>query len=220
MTADRARMVKPNTRTKRKFVRHSGIFQERNSMIGSSWTEFKPEGQLASVHFASLATRNRTRASGPRGHHRKRRRKDAKSKERSVRRPRTAGFFQCEKDPVKAAAVDKSVLMFLSRDIPLPDDTQAIEREQIVDGLDVLRVVADHARETAGGEDFGFVAQLLQQAFDDSVDQAEIAEKQARLNAGDGVGADDLRGHADIHQRKAGGVLEQRLGGDADAGRD
>ncbi len=46
---------------------------------------------------------------------------------------------------------------------------------------------------------------------------ADGAEVQAGLHAGDGVGADDVLGRAEIDQGQARGLAEERVDGDADA---
>src|SRR5258708_39026022 len=102
--------------------------------------------------------------------------------------PQNQGFLNAAGISETRAGIDKSALMFLRRQIAFPDDAQPVEGEQVGHGLDVFGVVAERPRQAAGGEDFGFAAQLLQKARDDSIDETEIAEKQARLNAGDGVG--------------------------------
>src|SRR6267142_5304737 len=83
--------------------------------------------------------------------------------------PQNQGFLNAAGISETRAGIDKSALTFLRGQIPFPDDAQPVEGEQVVHGLDVFGVVADHPRQAAGGEDFGFFAELLQKTFDDSI---------------------------------------------------
>src|SRR4051794_5311940 len=72
-------------------------------------------------------------------------------------------------------------------------------------------------RLAAGGDGFRLGAELIDDAFENAVDHADGAEVETALHAGNGVGADDVLGRAELDQRQAGGLGEERLDGDADA---
>ena len=91
---------------------------------------------------------------------------------------------------------------------------------QFVDLADVLGAAGDEAREAAGGDGAGVGAELGDHAFQDSIDEADVAVVEADLQVVDGVGADDLGGLADVNAGQAGGAVEEGVGGDAEAGGD
>ena len=66
----------------------------------------------------------------------------------------------------------------------------------------------------------GVGAELGDHAFEDAVDQADVAVVEADLQVVDGVGADDLGGLADVDAGQARGAGEESVGGDAEAGGD
>ena len=63
-------------------------------------------------------------------------------------------------------------------------------------------------------------AELGDDALDDAVDKADVAEVEAALQVADGVGADDFCGALDVDAAQAGGAIEKRVGAEAQAGRD
>ncbi len=108
--------------------------------------------------------------------------------------------------------------------IALKENAQAVEREHVVDLLDVARVGSDHARQAAAGDDarrlLGVGAKLRKNALDDAVDEADVAEVNSALQVADGVGADDLCRALDVDAAQARGAREERVGAEAEAGRD
>src|SRR6266404_3682140 len=104
--------------------------------------------------------------------------------------------------------------------VPLPDEAQTFEREQIVHRLDVARTSTDERREPTGGDYLRRAAQFGNHAFEDAIHQSEIAVVQPALQVLDGVDADDTLGLAHFDALQARGAGEERVGGDADAGRD
>jgi hypothetical protein len=89
---------------------------------------------------------------------------------------------------------------------------------------DVARVRGDLARQAAAGDDARRRRDLLRparrDALEDAVDEADVAEVEAALQVADGVGADDLGGALDVDAAEARGAGEERIGADAEAGRD
>ena len=61
---------------------------------------------------------------------------------------------------------------------------------------------------------------LRDHALDDAVDEADVAEVKAALQVAHGVGADDLCGALDVDAAKARGAVKERIGAEAQAGRD
>src|ERR1017187_6461633 len=104
--------------------------------------------------------------------------------------------------------------------VPFPDHLQALERQVLVDDLQVARALDDHVRLPASGDGLGFGAELGDDALQDAIDHADGAEVEAALHAGHRVGAHHVLGRPEIHQRQAGGFGEQGGDGDADADRD
>ncbi len=104
--------------------------------------------------------------------------------------------------------------------VALPDEAQALESQEVVDVLDVLRSFADHGAKATGGEDLGLRAQFVEQKFEDAVDQTEVTVVEAGLQAAYGVGADHAGGLANFYAWQAGSAREECVGGDADAGAD
>ena len=64
------------------------------------------------------------------------------------------------------------------------------------------------------------IAKLGDDALEDAVDQADVAEVKAALQVADGVGADDLGGALDVDAAEPRGAVEERIGAEAEAGRD
>jgi len=104
--------------------------------------------------------------------------------------------------------------------VALVDEAEAAEGEQFVDLGDVLGTAGDETRESSGGDGLGIRAQLGDHAFEDAVDQADVAVVEADLEVVDGAGADDLGGLADVDAREAGRAGKQRFGGDPETGGD
>src|ERR1019366_9636342 len=104
--------------------------------------------------------------------------------------------------------------------VPFPDHLQALERQVLVNDLEVARALDDHVRLPAGGDGLGFGAELGDDPLQNAIDHADGAEVEAALHAGHGVGAHHVLGRPEIYQRQTGGFGEQGRDGDADAHRD
>src|SRR3954451_19677147 len=68
--------------------------------------------------------------------------------------------------------------------VPLPDELEPVEGEQVVDLADRVAERHDRARQPAGGERVRLLPQLGTQAREDAVDHARVAV--------DGAGADGV----------------------------
>src|SRR5262249_1741730 len=104
--------------------------------------------------------------------------------------------------------------------VALVNDSQPVEREELIDIVDAGALGSDDARETPGGDDARLRAVFLLHARDDAVDQADVAVKHAGLDRLDRSLADDLLGLDDFDPRQLGGALKERLDGNLQAGRD
>src|SRR5882724_6664460 len=101
--------------------------------------------------------------------------------------------------------------------VSLPDDAQAFEREQIVDGCDVFRRGTNQRGEASGSDDLRLLAHFLEQVFEDAVDQAKVSVVKPRLQAADGIGADDAGGLANVDARKSGSSFKECIGGNSNS---
>ncbi len=72
------------------------------------------------------------------------------------------------------------------------------------------------AGQAAGGDHLRLPLQFLAHPRDEAFHQAQVAEVEPRLHTVHGVPADHRFRPRDLHPRKLGGALEQRLGGDPD----
>ena len=84
--------------------------------------------------------------------------------------------------------------------VAFPDEAEAVEGEHFVDAADVLAAAGDELGEAAGGDGFGVGAELGDEAFEDAVDQADVAVVEADLDVVGGAGADDLGGLLDLRR--------------------
>ena len=100
------------------------------------------------------------------------------------------------------------------------DQPQAGQREQRVDLVDLLAERHDRAREAAGRDRRGLVAELVAQPLEHAVDLGGEAVDHARADRLDGRLADQRarRGEVDLGDR--GGAAGERLHRDLDAGGD
>src|ERR1051326_2083573 len=101
--------------------------------------------------------------------------------------------------------------------IAFPDHLQALEREMLVEDVQIAGAADDKVRLPAGGDRFSSRPELFDNALQNAVDHSHGAEVHARLNARYGVGANHVLCRPEIHEGKPGGFTEQRLDGNADA---
>jgi hypothetical protein len=96
--------------------------------------------------------------------------------------------------------------------VALEENAQAVECEQVVDLLDVARIGGDEVRKAAAGDDARLAvlvgAEFGENALDDAVDEADVAEVNSALQMADGVGADDLGGALDVDAVETRGAVE------------
>ena len=104
--------------------------------------------------------------------------------------------------------------------VAVVDDLQSLQRQLGIDVVDVLALFGEQRRQAAGGDDVLESGTSLLDAREDAVDEAEVAEVDARLHVDDGVRADHASRALDVDARQSRGAGEQRLGGDVQAGRD
>src|SRR6185312_10320941 len=101
--------------------------------------------------------------------------------------------------------------------VALPDEAEAVEGEHVVDRADVLASAGDQLGKASGGDGFRVGSEFVDEAFENPVDQADVAVIKTDLDVVGGGGADDFGGLLDLYAGKAGGAVEQRVGGDAEA---
>src|SRR2546430_6536815 len=106
------------------------------------------------------------------------------------------------------------------RRIPFPDDAQPFEREEVVHLLDVFRSSPDHRAQSAGGNHLRVFAQLLKQKLENAIHQPEIPVVKPGLQASDRIRPDHASRLANLDSRQPRGATKQRIGRDADTGRD
>src|SRR5262249_34456689 len=108
----------------------------------------------------------------------------------------------------------------IASSVPSVDDAEAVERQELVDGLDGGRVRRDQGGEAAGREHAGVAVLLLADAFHETVDQRRVAVRDARLDGVHRRAAEDLRGPRQLHAGQLRGAGDERIERDADAGHD
>ena len=93
-------------------------------------------------------------------------------------------------------------------EISFVDKTQPGQSQHLVDGVDVLGSTGDELGETAGGDRACPGAKFSDHAFEDAVDQTDVAVVKTKLNVIDGPGSDDFGRFFDIDARKPGSFGE------------
>src|SRR5436190_12358490 len=100
--------------------------------------------------------------------------------------------------------------------IPLIQDLQSLEREQLVGGLDGLGLGRDQRSQPAGSDAARGIVDLGANPLDERVDHAGIAVDEPRLHRLDRVTRDHLARASELDARQLGRVLVQRLARDLD----
>jgi hypothetical protein len=101
--------------------------------------------------------------------------------------------------------------------VTLVDEAETGEGEQFVDVTDEFRTARDEACEASGGDSAGIRAELGDHAFENAVDEADVAVVEADLEVVDCAGADDLGGLTNVDAGQAGGAGEEGVGRDGEA---
>jgi hypothetical protein len=116
----------------------------------------------------------------------------------------------------------KSVGLARSAVLPIqfPDETQAVEREPRRDDLNNVGLFGDDLGQAACGDDFHVVAKFHPEAGDHAFDHADVTEEQTRLHGVDSVAANDRGRALNVDASEFGGVREECVGGQVDAGGD
>src|SRR5215831_9182126 len=96
--------------------------------------------------------------------------------------------------------------------IAFKQDAEAVEREQVVDLANVMRVGGDHASQAASSDHAGLLPKLGEDALQYAIDQADISVVEAALQVADGVGSDDLCGPLDVYAAQPGSARKERFG--------
>src|SRR5664279_6507728 len=103
--------------------------------------------------------------------------------------------------------------------VALVNNTQPLEREQVIDLANIFGSSAHERRQATGGNNVDVLAKLSNEPLQNSIDQPEVAVVKARLRTVDGIGPQHPGRLADVHARQACGVLKKRVGGDANSWR-
>src|SRR5437867_12118245 len=104
--------------------------------------------------------------------------------------------------------------------VTLVDDAEAVEGEELVDGLDGGGDRGDERGEAPGGERAGLRVVLLADALDHPVHQRGVAVGHARLDGVHRVAPHHLRRPDELDARQLRGAPEEGVERDADAGHD
>ena len=104
--------------------------------------------------------------------------------------------------------------------IPLPDEPQPLQRQQLVHLVDLLAEGNYRRGQAAGRQRRGFAPEGLAQAGDDPVDLTREAVDDARLERRLSRSPDDLLRLLEVDREEPGGPLGQRLDRDLNARRD
>src|ERR1700736_27332 len=104
--------------------------------------------------------------------------------------------------------------------IAFVDEAQPGQGQHLVHCVDMLGSTGDQLRKTACGDGPGSGPKFGDHAFEDAVDQTNVAVVKTNLNVIDGPCSNNLRGLFDIDAGKTSRSGEQRIGGDAKTGSD
>src|SRR5689334_6673121 len=100
------------------------------------------------------------------------------------------------------------------------DEAKPREREVRVHGVEDRGLARQELRPAAGGDDASVPAELFLESCHHALDEADVAIEGAGLDGAHGVLAYCSLRPLQLDAVELGGVLEQSLGRDADAGRD
>src|SRR5262245_47327427 len=117
--------------------------------------------------------------------------------------------------PTSSAAIRSSVLQ-----VAAVDETEPLEREELVDRLDRARLRRDQPGVSAGGDDTRAGADLIPNALAQPIDQRDVSVDDPRLDRVYRGLTDDTRRLDQLDARQLRRARNQRVERDAEAGRD
>ena len=100
------------------------------------------------------------------------------------------------------------------------DDPEPFEEKTVIDDDRMAAVRDDDLGKAAGGDDSGFLAQLIGKPVDHAVQHGGAAQNNAAAHAFDGIFSDGMSGRFQADVMELGGPLGQRFQGDPHTGHD